>query len=97
MPALYATNVCVGAVRLLLASKAYELEHGKLPGCLEDPVPDYIDAIPSDAYDGKPLRYSKERKIVYSVGSDRIDSGGATNTTGGSRWLADDYVFSVDF
>jgi hypothetical protein len=90
-------DVCVGALRLLLATKAYQLDHGDLPEALADLIPDYMDAVPVDAYDGKPMCYSKEKKIVFSVGTDGIDSGGATNMHGGSRWEADDYVFSVDF
>jgi hypothetical protein len=63
------------ATETILALKAYKLEKGKLPSNLSDLVPAYLSQIPIDPFDGKPLRYSGEKMIVYCVGKDLKDSG----------------------
>lgn len=72
------TNVQVTATRTLLAMKAYKLDKGRLPETLEQLVPQYLDAVPIDDFDGKPLRYNASKKIIYSVGKDVEDNGGIT-------------------
>jgi hypothetical protein len=70
-------NVAVAATRILLALKAYKLEKGKLPATLAELVPDYLDSVPLDDYDGQPMRYNAAKKVVYSVGKDLKDDGGS--------------------
>lgn len=65
------------ALRLAFALKAYHQETGELPDDLDTLMPQYIDAIPLDPYDRQPMRYSKDRAIIYSVGNDFIDHGGS--------------------
>ncbi|MDR3458513.1 MAG: hypothetical protein P4N60_13770 [Verrucomicrobiae bacterium] len=65
------------ATRTILALRAYELAHGHLPADLAALVPEFLDKVPLDDYDGKPLRYSADKKIVYSVGPNLKDDGGA--------------------
>ncbi len=78
-------NVAVSATQAILALKCYKMKYGQLPKSLTDLVPEFLSAIPLDDFDGKPLRYSVEKKIVYSVGADLIDSGGQeTNSAGKS-------------
>jgi hypothetical protein len=72
------TNVDIAATRTLLAMKAYKLDKGRLPETLEQLVPDYLDAVPIDDFDGKPIRYNAAKKIIYSVGKDLEDNGGTT-------------------
>ena len=72
------TNVELAVTRTLLAMKAYKLDKGRLPETLEQLVPDYLDAVPIDDFDGKPLRYNAAKKIIYSVGKDLEDNGGTT-------------------
>jgi hypothetical protein len=72
------TNVQVAATRTLLALKAYKLDKGRLPETLEQLVPEYLDAVPIDDFDGKPVRYNAAKKIIYSVGKDLEDNGGTT-------------------
>jgi hypothetical protein len=60
-----------------LAARAYELEKGGPPTSLEALVPDYIEAVPADPFDGKPLRYDPKRRLVWSVGEDLVDDGAA--------------------
>lgn len=86
-------NVSVAATQLLLALKAYELQTGNLPESLEELVPDYLAAIPVDDYDGRPMRYSLDKRIVYSVGEDLKDSGGSE---GEHPWEMEDPSFRIE-
>lgn len=62
-----------------LAVERYRLAQGKLPQTLNELVPAYLDAVPVDPFDGQALRYKLLAKgyVVYSVGEDEIDDGGA--------------------
>ena len=64
--------------KTLLAMKIFRMTTGRLPDTLDELVPEYIDAVPLDDFDGKPIRYSPEKKILYSVGEDLKDDGGFT-------------------
>ena len=49
-------------VRLALAAVAvarYRLANGQLPDRLEDLAPKYLESVPVDPFDGKPIRYKK--------------------------------------
>lgn len=70
-------NFSVSGTQLLLALKAYKQENGDYPATLEGLVPQYIAKVPQDPFDGKHIRYSKEKRIIYSVGEDLADSGGS--------------------
>jgi hypothetical protein len=61
-----------------LAVEQFRRRHGKLPERLDELMPEFIPAVPADAFDGNPLRYvvGRDRYIVYSVGQDLIDQGG---------------------
>ena len=91
----------VAATRLIVACRRYEKDHGELPPTLDALVPKYIDAVPRDPFDGKPMRYDHDRAIIYSVGKDLIDQGGAKPPTDNSsnekadRWEAKDAVFEI--
>lgn len=68
-------------VRLLiceLAIHCYRLDHDRLPDKLADLVPRYLDAVPTDPYNGKPIifRPVSAGPILYSVGPDRRDDSG---------------------
>lgn len=43
---------------------------------LSDLVPEYLEAIPRDPADGKPLRGRIDRRVVYSIGPDLADDAG---------------------
>jgi hypothetical protein len=64
-----------------LAAERYRRDHGRWPASLDQLAPDYLKAVPADPYDGKPLRYQRrpDGVIIYSVGPDREDNGGALN------------------
>jgi hypothetical protein len=91
-------NVSLQATRTILALRAYQLAHGSLPADLNALVPEFLDKVPVDDFDGQPLRYSSERKIVYSVGKNLKDDGGddrESKTDFSQRHL--DLVFQFDF
>lgn len=80
------------ATRTLIALKAFSQDNGALPITLEQLVPTYLPSLPIDPYDGKAIKYSAEKKIIYSVGSDHVDIGGST----GDDWQKmDDPTFAV--
>jgi hypothetical protein len=63
-----------------LAAERFRARHGRWPDRLDDLVAvGLLTAVPLDPFDGKPLRWLTvhEGRIVYSVGVDRDDSGGA--------------------
>jgi hypothetical protein len=61
-----------------LAIERFRLEHGQLPKNLNELVPQFLPAVPTDPFDGQPLRYHHLDKgyVVYSVGADGHDDGG---------------------
>jgi len=68
----------VPAIQTLIAIKAYKNDTGNYPASLNDLVPNYLASLPKDPFDGKPLKYSALKKIIYSVGPDGQDSGGSS-------------------
>ena len=87
-------SVHLAATRLMFALRRYKLDNGKLPELLADLVPGYIDEVPQDAFDGLPIRYSAQERIIYSVGEDLKDSGGAEEKPGLDR---DEPTFRIEF
>jgi hypothetical protein len=53
--------------QLLLAIRAYQVETGEIPISLDKLVPKYISKIPRDPFDGEPVRFDPEKRIIYSV------------------------------
>jgi hypothetical protein len=84
------------ATRTILALRAYQLTRGNLPVDLSALVPEFLDAVPVDDFDGQPLRYSPGRKIVYSVGQNLKDDGGNDSRPGPSNRPLD-LVYKFDF
>ena len=62
----------------LIALKVYQQDHGCLPGLLSNLVPQYLPELPIDPFDGGPLGYSPGKGILYVVGRDLVNDGGAT-------------------
>lgn len=64
------------ATIVVCALRSYIAAHGKPPEQLSELVPEFLSAVPTDPFDGKPLRYRREGDVwvVWSVGSDRIDN-----------------------
>lgn len=66
------------AVTLLLSINSYKKDHGQVPASLADLVPNYIESIPLDPYSGKPLLYSKDKKLIWSIGFDYKNNHGVS-------------------
>ena len=75
-------EACRGLTDLALAATAYRVARGHYPSRLEDLVPDYIEDIPFDPFDGKPMKMKAldGSLDLYSVGPDPKD------LEEGSRW-----------
>lgn len=67
------------AARAALAVERFRNATGKLPDRLSELVSTYLDEIPADPFDGKPLRFKRPATgyVIYSVGEDGTDDGGA--------------------
>ena len=73
-------NVALRATRVVLALRAFQIAKGRRARSLEELVPDFLEAVPLDDFDGKPLRYIRDAKLVYSVGESLTDDGGIQTT-----------------
>jgi len=71
---------CVDSARTALAALRYKAKHGRLPEKLDALVPHFVQRVPRDPFDAKPLRYRKEKAgfVVYAVGTNGKDDGGRT-------------------
>ena len=72
-----------------LAIKCYQADHHRLPDTLADLVPKYLDAVPTDPYNGQPIVYRPDSPgpMLYSVGPDRRDDGGKQLRRMESTWI----------
>jgi hypothetical protein len=72
------THALQRVTEVALALRLYRKEHGRYPEDLQALAPKFLPSVPSDPYDGKPLRYRKLAKgfKVWSVGGNRKDDGG---------------------
>ena len=61
-----------------IAVERFQDRQGRLPKSLDELVPDFLPVVPTDPFDGKPLRYviRDGKYIIYSVGRDGKDDGG---------------------
>jgi hypothetical protein len=91
------SDVSLQATQTILALRACQLTHGKLPENLDALVPEFLDKVPVDAFNGQPLHYSAEKKIVYSVGKNLKDDGGDDRSNAGPDQNHLDLVFTFDF
>ena len=68
----------ITCARVALAAERYRRATGDFPEMLDRLVPDYLEELPHDPFDGQPLRYkvTDEHVIIYSVGENLTDDGG---------------------
>jgi hypothetical protein len=64
-------------LRAFPALRVHEVAEGRLPDSLEDLVPVPLANVPRDPFDGAPIRYDRETRVLYSVGRDCEDRGGS--------------------
>ncbi len=78
-----------------LAAERFRLARGRWPETLDELVPAYLDAVPEDPFDGKPLRYRRRPDgfTVYSIGENGRDDGGDETRVGASM---KDIPFTVE-
>jgi hypothetical protein len=101
-PAAIKAGRCAALMRdaqTALAIERYRLANGKLPGQLSYLIPTFLPSVPSDPFDGKPLRYKTLAKgyVVYSVGDDREDNGGTERNSKGLSYVpGTDITFTVE-
>jgi hypothetical protein len=70
-----------GCAAAALAAERYRLAENRWPNSLDALVPRYLEAVPTDPFDGRPLRLRRlpDGLIIYSVGPDRVDDLGKLN------------------
>ncbi len=82
------------AGRAIIGLLIFERQKGKLPAKLSDLVEaNILDSIPFDLFANAPLSYSRDRRIVWSVGEDGVDDGG--EGADGLRWRSGDAVWKI--
>lgn len=66
------------AMRVLLAAERFRQQQGRWPEKLSELVPEFLDKVPLDPYDGQPLRWTRKDDgwVIYSVSTDGTDDGG---------------------
>ena len=94
MPALGAASkksarmqTYMDAARVACALERFRMANGKLPETPDALTPRFIEAIPTDVIDGKPLRYQLKPDggyVLYSVGWNNTDDGGEIGWKGSS-------------
>jgi hypothetical protein len=71
--------------------------NGEIPTDLNELIPTYMPSLPRDPFDGEPLRFKRRDSgyVVYSIGSDLRDDGGA-EADPKKRILAKDVTFILE-
>jgi hypothetical protein len=72
------TQAFIKLASTALAVERFRLDRGRLPGDLKELTPQFIAAVPTDPFDGAPLRYRRLARgyVIYSVDADGHDDGG---------------------
>jgi len=82
----------VDEARVACALERQRLANGKLPDTLDALTPQFMEKIPADVIDGKPLHYRSKPDggyVIYSVGWNKTDDGGEVVWTKGKEPSAD--------
>ncbi len=83
-----------------LACKSYRAKHGKLPDSLDELVPEFLDEVPLDPYDGERLRWNAEKGYFWTKGRNGdFDGALEFGSDGKPRWKNKNYkcVQLLDF
>ncbi len=90
----------IRAAETALAVERYRLKHNMLPDSLEQLVPEFLESVPIDPFDEKPLKYRKDGAsfYVYSIGHNLTDDGGdPSKTKSGTKAIyGEDIVFFIE-
>ncbi|MDD5138703.1 MAG: hypothetical protein PHY43_00405 [Verrucomicrobiales bacterium] len=82
----------VDLARVAIALERYRLAHGEYPESLDALAPQFIAKVPHDVIGGQPLKYRREANgqfVLYSVGWNEKDDGGAVEFTQGNTPTVD--------
>ncbi len=84
--------------RVACALERYRLANGRFPDMLDALAPKFIAKLPHDVINGQPLKYRRTDEgqfVLYSVGSNETDDGGAVslNKEGKPNWHEGDWVW----
>ena len=74
------TQTTLDQGRIAIDIERLRIARGAIPETLAELVPDFIPELPRDVYSGAPTAYRPKgngRYLLYSVGPDRRDDGGA--------------------
>lgn len=87
MESLAKAQALRAAVAVAVAARRYHIEQGTYPENAEELVPRYMTALPKDPFDGHALRMKRagDGLVIYSVGPDLRDDGGAIDPKVGRR------------
>jgi hypothetical protein len=68
-----------------VAAERYRRTHGAWPASMAVLVPERLAKVPTDPFDGQPLRLARfvAGIVIYSVGPDRSDNGGQVDLNPG--------------
>ena len=72
---------------VVCALERFRLSNGKYPESLDALAPQFISKLPHDIINGEPLKYRRiddGKFVLYSVGWNEVDDGGAIARTQGS-------------
>lgn len=97
------TDGILAGAKMVVACRRFARNKGRWPAELQELVPDYLNEVPRDPYDGAPFRYSAEKGRVWAVGTNLTDEGGSTRVPGAdkadgtnrNRQKAEDFVFEL--
>jgi hypothetical protein len=81
--------------RILCAAERYRLKYQCYPETLDALVPEFMESVPHDIMDGKPMRYQRDPDggcRAWSVGMNRIDDGGVFDPKTAEKPKALDWV-----
>lgn len=71
------SHAYVQGVKTIIALRKYELINGMPPDEIHALIPDYLQILPIDPFNGKTIKYSEKNRWVYSVGINFEDNGGS--------------------
>lgn len=76
----------------VLACRSYRAKHGTLPASLDELVPEFLDEVPLDPYDGEKLRWNAEKGYFWTKGRDgNFDGTVEFYPDGKPRWKNRNY------
>jgi hypothetical protein len=81
----------LASVTTALAVERFRRDASRWPESLAEMVPGYLKMVPTDPFDLRPSRYTRlpDGVVIYAVGPDGVDDGGAVHTPGPGPLAAD--------